>query len=211
MRVSASSLSECSPELAECGWVNLLGATVTNKNSSGHWMSVWQSSCCLFTLPTQTNTDLVPWETQTSPHQGVGLTAKPPTDTFVSLSISFLGDSNNPHCPKSKLCKINRNLDFLLILQRRWNSRSLSEMMTEDLSRPQHQGTAWGTEKLPSLYRWDSVMTVGTQHSVKLANSPWAAVPCPKSCPARPKRQNKNPAPFNQKTKPLWVVRALPE
>lgn len=69
--------------------------------------------------------------------------------------------------------------------------------MTEDLSHPQLKGIALGTEKLFDLYRWDSFMTI----SMQCSNSLWAAVSCPKSCPARPKRQTKNPAPFSSEDK----------
>lgn len=198
MRASTSSLSKCSPKLTECSWVSLLGATVTNKTSFGHWMSAWQPQAVAHSpFPRRVTRT---WCREKHTHHLTkvqGWQHNHQQSTFVSFSISFLATISSARSPRYvKPCKINLNLDFLPILWRRWNSQRLSEMMTEDLSHPQHQGIAWRTKKLLDLYRWDSVVTVGTQHSAKLCKQPMGSSSLSQIMPSKTKKTEQESSSF---------------
>lgn len=114
MRASASSPSESSPELPKCSWVSLLAATVTEKNSSGHRMSAWQLQAAAHS-PFPHRVTLT-WCREKHTHQLSKVQGSQHNhQQSTSASFSIPRDSNNQHCWKSKTCKTNLNMDFLLI------------------------------------------------------------------------------------------------
>ena len=82
-------------------------------------------------------------------------------------------------------------------------------MTTEDLSYPQLKVIALGTEKMLDLYRWDPLMTVSEQCSVKLCRQPVGSSFSSQITPSKAKKTKQESSSFSSEEKTTMSCQSL--